>query len=227
MKIKDLPVLERPYEKFEKYGAHSLSNAELLSIIIKSGTRDKTSVQLAQEVLKKDYEQKGPDFLADISLEELQEIKGLGRIKAIQLKAVAEIACRMQSTIFSKKEKIVGPDVLGQMFINEMKNLNQEVIKTVLLNSKNQIIRIVTNSIGSLNMAITEPKEIFREPIKSSAAKIIIVHNHPTGDATPSDNDIKFTRRVSQIGELLGIELLDHIVIGKGSFSSLKRMKKF
>ena len=227
MKMKDLPVLERPYEKLERYGEKVLSDAELLAIIIKSGTKDKTSVELAQEVLKLDYEGDGLNFLSNLSLEELQVIKGLGRINAIQIKAAIELACRLQSSVIRKKSKISGPEQLGYMFVNEMKNLNQEVIKTVLLNSKNQVIRIVTNSIGSINSAYTEPKEIFREPIRSNSARIIMVHNHPTGDCAPSENDIKFTRKVSQIGELLGIELLDHIVVGKSSFSSLKRMNLF
>lgn len=227
MKIKDLPVLERPYEKLEKYGEKFLSDAELLAIVVKNGTKEKTSVELAHEILKLDYEGKGLDFLLDLSLEELQVIKGLGRIKAIQIKAVAEIASRMQSSVYREKRKVVSPEQLGYMFVNEMKCLSQEVIKTVLLNNKNQIIRIVTNSIGASNSACVEPREIFRDPIKSSASRMIMVHNHPTGDVTPSENDIKFTRKVSQIGELLGIELLDHIVVGKTTFASLKRLNIF
>ena len=139
MNIKELPNLERPYEKLENYGAEVLSIAELLAIIIKSGTKDNTSVQIAQELLKMDEEQKGISFLKDISMEELQKQKGIGRVKAIQLKAVAELASRNNSFIKQKNHKITTPEDVSNIFMNELRNLKQETTKTVLLNSKNSL----------------------------------------------------------------------------------------
>lgn len=222
MKIKELPSLERPYEKLENFGPEMLSNAELLAIIIKTGTHKSSSIQIAQEVLKLDEEKKGISFLKDISLEELQKKSGIGRVKAIQLKALAELASRVNTTKFVRT-KISTPEDVSTIFMNELRDLKQETMKTLLLNSKNQLIRIVTNSLGSINFSYIEPRDIFREPLKSGAAKIILVHNHPSGDPTPSKQDIQFTKTIFEMGEMFNIELVDHIVIGNDEFYSLKR----
>lgn len=226
MKIKELPDLERPYEKLENYGPETLSIAELLAIIIKSGAKELTSVQVAQELLKMDEEQKGITFLKDLSLEELQSKKGIGRVKAIQLKALAELASRNNSSKTQKNQKIITPEDVSKIFMNELRNLKQETTKTVLLNSKNQILRTVTNSLGSISFSYIEPRDIFREPLKSGAAKIVLVHNHPSGDPTPSKSDIQFTKTIYEIGEMFNIELIDHIIIGDGIFYSFKRSNK-
>lgn len=227
MKIKELPQLERPYEKLENYGAQMLSNAELLAIIIKSGTRDKTSVEIAQGLLKEDDTQKGLVFLKDLSLEELARHKGIGRVKAIQIKAVMELVARVSKPSSIKSFKITSPDSVKSVVMEDLRNLNQEVMKTILLDTQNRIIKIVTNSLGNLNSTMLEAREIFKEPIKVSAANIILVHNHPSGDPTPSSSDIVFTKRILKIGELIGISVLDHIIIGDGVYSSLKALKKF
>lgn len=227
MKIKELPLMERPYEKLEEYGAENLSNAELLAIIIKNGTKDCTSVEIAQELLKEDTAKKGITFLNEMSIEELILKKGIGRVKAIQLKAVAELALRANKPLKTIKQKILTPEDVAKILMPSLKNEKQEIIKTILLDTQNQIIKIVTNAIGGLCSSQIEAREIFREPIKVGAAKIILVHNHPSGNPTPSSADVHFTKTISKVGQLLGIQVLDHIVIGYEKIASLKRLKSF
>lgn len=226
MKIKDLPEIEKPYEKLESFGASKLSDAELLAVLLKSGTKNKTSIQLAQEILMLDKEKKGIGFLMDISLEELQKIKGLGRVKAIQVKAFAEFASRFARPSKLIRRVITCPEDVANIVMGELKNETQEIIKTVILNSQNELMRIITNSIGTINSNTIEIREILKEPIKSGAAKIILIHNHPSGDPQPSESDIIFTKRVEDASGIFGIMLLDHIIIGDGVFVSLKRLRK-
>lgn len=226
MKVKELPEMERPYEKLEMYGAENLSMAELIAIIIKSGTKDLTSIEVAQELLKEDVNNIGITFLRELSLEELRSKKGIGRVKAIQLKAVAELAARATKPSNVLKRRIDTPEDIVKILMPELRNEKQEVMKTILLDTQNQIIKIVTNAIGNVNVNYVEAREIFKEPIKCSATRIVLAHNHPSGDTAPSISDIKFTRKILAASEIFGIELVDHIIIGDRNFSSLKRMKK-
>lgn len=223
MKLKDLPITEKPYEKIENYGAKFLSNAELLAVIIKNGTKDKTAVEIAQELLLKDYQNQGLSFLKDISLEDLANIKGLGRVKSIQIKALVEFAIRFSKPSSIKKNLITSPEIVASILMNELKDETQEFIKTLILNTQNELMRIVTITKGSSNSSYVEIKDIFKDAIKSNASKIILVHNHPSGQVDPSEADIALTERVKIAGELLSIELVDHIIIGNGVFTSLKR----
>ena len=227
MKLKELPEMERPYEKLELHGANSLTMSELIAIIIRSGTRELTSVEVAQELLSDAEKQNSITFLQDISLEQLKEKKGIGRVKAIQLKAVAEIATRAVQPNNILKKKISTPKEVAEILMPSMRYQKQEHVKTVLLDCHNQIIKIITNNIGTSIRAEFEPREIFREAIKANAIKMILVHNHPSGDISPSASDVLTTKKIAKHGEEIGIELLDHIIIGDGEFSSLKRMKKF
>ena len=227
MKLKELPEMERPYEKLELHGANSLTMSELIAIIIRSGTRELTSVDVAQELLSDAEQQNSITFLQDISLEQLKEKKGIGRVKAIQLKAVAEIATRAVQPNNILKKKISTPKEVAEILMPSMRYQKQEHVKTVLLDCHNQIIKIITNNIGTSIRAEFEPREIFREAIKANAIKMILVHNHPSGDISPSVSDVLTTKKIAKLGEEIGIELLDHIIIGDGEFSSLKRMKKF
>ena len=223
MKLKDLPITEKPYEKIENYGAQFLSNAELLAVIIKNGTKDKTAIEIAQELLLKDYQNQGLSFLKDISLEDLANIKGLGRVKSIQIKALVEFAIRFSKPSSIKKNVITSPESVIAILMNELKDEPQEVIKTLILNTQNELMRIVTITKGSSNSSYVEIKDIFKDAIKSNASKIILVHNHPSGQVDPSHADIALTERVKIAGELLSIELVDHIIIGNGVYTSLKR----
>lgn len=227
MKIKDLPDMERPYEKLEAFGAEKLSNAELIAIILKSGTKNITSIELAQKVLLLDKENIGLTFLKEVAFEDLHKIAGLGRIKAIQLKALGELLSRVRLPQTRKEQVISSPEAAAKFFMGELGLETQEYIKTMILNTQNKLIRIETNAVGSTNASYVELKNIFREPIKSGAAKIIVVHNHPSGDPMPSKSDITFSLKLRDVGLLLGIEVLDHIIIANDKFVSLKRLKKF
>ena len=222
LKIKDLPESERPYERLEKYGPHMLSNAELLAIIIKTGTRNETSVDIARKLLKMDDEEMGLSFLHHLSIEELENIKGIGRVKAIQIKALMELAKRISSTRTNKKVVIKSPEDVCSYVMEEMRYLKQEEFRILILNTKNYIQKVCTIAIGGLNASAVEVREVFKEPIKSGCASIILIHNHPSGDPTPSKEDILFTKRISEGGQIIGIKVLDHIVIGNGTYASLK-----
>ena len=222
IKMKELPISERPYEKLEMHGANSLSNAELLAIIIKTGTKEESSVTIAQKILNLNEDRKNNlKFLQDISINELTKIKGIGKIKAIQLKAVSELTKRMSRPITNNKIKITCPQDVANLLIDELKNEKRELVKVLILNSKNIIIKILDVSYGSSNLAIVTPKDILAEVIKMEAPKIILVHNHPSGDPLPSKADMAFTDRLIEASKLLGVELLDHIVIGHDSYESI------
>lgn len=222
MKIKQLPESERPYEKMQMYGAEYLSNSELLAIIIKTGTKEKTSIELAQEILSiGEKSQNNLNFLQDISIEEFQQIKGIGKVKAIQLKAVVELTKRISRPIEKKNIIIKSSIDVAEVLMNEMRFEKREKVKLMILNKKNILLKIIDVSYGGTNLAIIEPKDILSEPIKIGAPKILLAHNHPTGDPTPSKKDIEITKRLYNAGKLLGIELIDHIVIGKDEYKSV------
>ena len=221
MKMKDLPLSERPYEKLELYGAEKLSNAELLAIIIKTGTKEKTVVTIAQEILNLQKEN-NLRFLQDLSIEDFMKIKGIGKVKAIQLKAVAELTKRIARPI-NNKIKIKSSKDVAELLMPEMKYEKRETAKVILLNSKNIIQKIVDISIGGANFACLEPKDVLSEAIKLQAPKIILVHNHPSGYATPSKSDFILTERLYEASQIIGISLLDHIVIGDGTYESILR----
>ncbi len=222
IKMKELPSSERPYEKLEMYGAGALSNAELLAIIIKTGTKEESSVTLAQKILTLNHNKKDNlTFLQDISIEELTKIKGIGKIKAIQIKAVSELTKRISRPIVNNKITITCPENVADLLMNELKNEKREIVKVLILNTKNIVLKILDISYGSTNLAIIEPREILVEPIKMGAPRIILVHNHPSGDPTPSKSDIIVTEKLIQASKLMGIEILDHIVIGYNKYESI------
>ena len=222
IKIKELPDAERPYEKLELYGEKSLSNAELLAIIIKTGTKEETSVELAHKILKLNDSNKDQlNFLRNLSLEEFMQIKGIGRVKAIQLKAVCELAIRMSKPSNYKSVVVKSPDDMAKILLNELRFERQEIAKVVLLNSKNEIIKILNVALGGVNFANIDIKDVLSEPIKMKAPKIILIHNHPSGNSTPSLQDISFTKKLYTLAEMFGIELLDHLVIGNMEYTSI------
>ena len=179
MKIKELPTSERPYEKLEMYGETYLSNAELLAIIIKTGTKESTSVELAQKILnlEKNKNESSLRFLQELSIEEFTKIKGIGKIKAIQLKAVCELAKRMSRPIEKINVKITNSDDVANLLMEEMKYEKREIAKILILNNKNETIKIKNISYGGANYALIEPKEVLVDAIKMGAPKILLVHN--------------------------------------------------
>ena len=224
IKIKELPSAERPYEKLELYGEKNLSNAELLAIIIKSGTKEETSVQLAQKILKlnENAKEDNLNFLRNISIEELMQIKGIGKVKAIQLKAVCELGVRMSKPSNYKKIKIKSPADIAKILMNELRYEKKEIVKLIILNNKNEIQKILNVAIGGSNFANFCVTEILGEAVKMKAPKIILIHNHPSGDPTPSRQDILTTKRMKEAGEFLGIPLCDHIIIGDQTYLSFR-----
>ena len=227
MQIKKLPSTERPYEKMEMYGAEKLSNSELLAIIIKTGTREKTSVELAKQILsiKKDkIENNNLSFLQDISIQEYMQINGIGKVKAIQLKAVCELAKRMSKPLEISKITIKSYKDVVNLLMDELRFEKREKVKELILNTKNVLLKVVDISYGGTNTAIAEAKDILVEPIKMCAPKIILVHNHPSGDPTPSKEDIDITKKIYESARIMGIELLDHIIIGDGKYASAMKI---
>ncbi len=222
IKMKELPETERPYEKLEQYGAKSLTNAELLAIIIKTGTKEETAVGLAQQILKLNTaKENNLKFLMDLTVEEFMKIKGIGKVKAIQLKAVSELATRI-NTVENYKEKIITqPRDIAIALMEKMRFEKQEILKVALLNNRNKLIRIKDIAKGGGNFVATTIKSVLNEAVKIEAAKIILIHNHPAGDPTPSMQDIEFTQNVEQASKILGIQLLDHIVIGNTNYVSI------
>ena len=221
IKLKQLPESERPYEKLEMYGEKILSNSELLAIIIKTGTKEDTAVGLAQKILSiKNNGDNNLRFLQEISIEELKNIKGIGRVKAIQLKAVCEIAKRMSRPLNLNKT-IKKPQDVADLLIEELKYEKREIVKVIILNTKNVVQKILNITEGNDSKAVIRPKEVLQEVIKMGMPKMVLVHNHPSGDPTPSNRDYEVTQKVQEAAILMGIELLDHIVIGDGKYESI------
>lgn len=232
LKMKELPISERPYEKLELYGPEMLSNAELLAIIIKTGTKNENSVTIAQKVLKLKNTTDKDDlrFLCDISIKEFMQINGIGRVKAIQLKAIGELAKRISKPINKKRIKIKTTKDVADLLMSELRYEKREIAKVIILNNKNIVMRIINISLGGTNFASIAPKEVLAEAVKMQSPKIILVHNHPSGDPKPSKDDFRITDRIYECADVMGIELLDHVVIGDGTYESIllerKREKK-
>jgi len=221
----ELPVSSRPYERLEECGEKSLSDAELLAILIRSGSTGCSSLELAQKILLMDSRGEGLSFLRDLSIEELRACKGLGRVKAITLKAAMEIGRRsMHIDPFWKNLQIGGPKDAISIFENEMIHLKKEEVHMLLLDTRHRVIRHITISSGGLASAGIYPRELFREAIKANAAAFVLAHNHPSGDPKPSPDDIATTKSLQKAAELIGIEMVDHIVVGHGSSASLKEL---
>lgn len=216
--IKKIPVMERPYEKMFMYGEKALTNTELLSIIIKNGTKKESAIEIAQNLLNLDENLR---FLQKISIEELMKINGIGKIKAIELKAVGEIAKRISKPLNTDKVKILSKEDVAKLFLEELQTEENEVLKVLMLNNQNYLRKVSTIAVGNENNIVVNVKAILAEPVKMQIPKIILVHNHPSGDSVPSNIDIDFTKRVKQAANLLDIQLLDHIVIGDGEYQSV------
>ncbi len=221
--MKLLPMSERPYEKLMTYGEETLSNSELLAIIIKTGTKEKTALDLARQVMNLSLERTQNDlrFLQEISIHELMKIRGIGKVKAIELKAIGEIAKRMSKPINLSKICIKTKADVANLLMQEMRYEKKEILKLILLNNKNVVQKILDIATGKDSVLVFDIKQILSEPIKLQIPKIILVHNHPSGNSVPSREDIQATQKVRQSCELMGIQLLDHIIIGDGEYHSV------
>lgn len=221
--MKDIPSDERPYEKCLKEGAQSLSDAELLSIIIRTGNREENSLALAQKILALNYPKKGILGLLHLSMQELMQIKGIGKVKGAQLLCIGELSKRIwKKTAHLGEVSFHSPLDIVNYYVEDMRHREQELVYVMLLNTKGFLIRDVMISQGTVNASVVSPREIFIEAVKHHAVSLVLIHNHPSGDPAPSREDILLTKRVKEAGELLGIRLLDHIIIGDNCYISLK-----
>ncbi|MFE8703450.1 DNA repair protein RadC [Cytobacillus sp. FJAT-54145] len=217
--IRDFPEDERPRERFIQNGPESLANHELLALLLRTGTKEESVLQLANRLLKH-FE--GLRLLKDATLDEITEIKGIGKAKAIQVLAAVEIGRRISNLAYDDRYVIRSPEDGANYVMHDMRFLSQEHFVCLYLNTKNQVLHKKTIFIGSLNASIVHPREVFKEALRRSAASIICAHNHPSGDPTPSREDIEVTKRLSECGKMIGIDLLDHLIIGENTFVSLK-----
>ncbi|TDO83471.1 DNA replication and repair protein RadC [Halanaerobium saccharolyticum] len=222
--IKELPAEERPREKLLKKGSKYLSTAELLALIIRTGNRERTAVELAQDVLSFHG---GLSGLQDLSCEELQEINGIGTAKAAQIKAVTELSRRISSLKNQKKDLVSNPIQAAELLAAEMRFLKQEVLRVILLDVKNKVIAVPEISRGGLSSSIVHPREVFKQAIRRSSAAMILVHNHPSGDPTPSTDDLSITKKLVKTGKIIGIEVMDHIIIAGDKYLSFKEKGLF
>ncbi|MCM3237160.1 DNA repair protein RadC [Heyndrickxia oleronia] len=217
--IRDYPAGERPRERLVNHGARSLSNQELLAILLRTGTKDESVIQMANRVLQA-FD--GLRLLKEASLEEIMKIKGIGFAKAVQILATIEIGRRIGNLTYNDRYIIRSPEDAANYVMNDMRFLSQEHFVCLYLSTKNQVIHQQTIFIGSLNASIVHPREVFKEAFRRSAASIICIHNHPSGDPGPSREDIEVTKRLVECGKIIGIEILDHLIIGDKKFVSLK-----
>lgn len=218
-RLRDVPTDERPRERMMRHGEDALSHAELLAILLQTGTQRESAVHLAGRVLKEAGSLRN---LIDMGIQELTTIRGIGPAKAVQIRAGIELGRRLSRMRKDDPTIIRRPQDAADYVMEEMRYLAIEHFVVLFLNTKNHIIGRETLSIGTLNASLVHPREVFRAAIKRSSASIICVHNHPSGDPSPSPEDVSLTRRLIEAGELIGIEVLDHVVIGDGKYVSLK-----
>lgn len=218
MRINELVDNQKPRERLLSHGASHLSHAELLAILINTGRKGSSSIDIANELLKSVDNLKE---LKMLSISDLNKIKGVGLYKALILKAAFELGERMHSGSVDDKIQISSPKDVADFMMGKMEHLTQEKFIALFLNSKNVIIKQKTIFVGTLNSSIVHPREIFSEAIKCASNAIIVLHNHPSGDVTPSNEDIKTTERLKKCGQVLGIDLLDHIIIGDHIYLSM------
>ncbi len=217
--IQEMPISSRPRERLEQAGEQALSTAELLAITIRTGDGQNNNLHLAQKLL---HEFKGLPGIARASMTELTSLRGIGRVKAIEIKAALELGRRLATTTPEERPKINSPADAANLLMSEMSLLEQEHLRVILLDTRNNVLSMPTVYKGSLNAASIRVGEVFRAGIKENAAAIIVAHNHPSGDASPSPEDVNVTHNLIQAGELLGMPVLDHIIIGNQQFVSLK-----
>lgn len=218
--IKNLPESERPYERFRTLGAKALSDAELLAIIIKTGTKEMTSLDLARNLLS---ECQGNLLnLYELSYEQLLDIRGIGPVKAVQLKAVAELSRRIARTNRGYSLSLGSPASIADYYMEEMRHHRKEVFAGAFFDAKCNFLGDSIITTGSVSKAVVSPMELFRKALLRSAVMVVILHNHPSGDPKPSENDISLTKQVEQGAGLLGLTLADHIIIGDNRYFSFK-----
>ena len=216
-----MPRDERPYEKCSRLGAEHLSDVELLAVLLRTGTRGENALELAGRIL---YHAGGIGILGihQFNAERLKQIKGIGNVKAIQISCISELAKRLAKASYHDTVCFTDPKTIAQYYMEDLRHANQEQMKLLLLNTKSRLIGETDISKGTVNSAVISPRELFVEALQKNAVSIVLLHNHPSGDPTPSKEDVLITRRIQEAGRLIGVELLDHIVIGDNCYVSLR-----
>ncbi|MBR9936285.1 DNA repair protein RadC [Oscillospiraceae bacterium Marseille-Q3528] len=220
--ILSLPPEERPYEKCLEQGCQALSDAELLAVIIRTGAVGDTSVDLARRVLDLGGRQGNLAGLCGLSVQELTSVKGIGRVKAIQIQCIAELSRRMAKSRARDGLCFHDPASIADFYMEDLRHEEREQCRVMMLNTRSMLLAEKQLSVGTVNASLISAREIFLEALKCQAVYIILIHNHPSGDPHPSREDILLTKRVWEAGELIGISLLDHIIIGDRSYVSLR-----
>ena len=218
--MKNLPESERPYEKYLMYGEESLSDAELLAIILKSGTKDANSLDIAREILKGNHN--NLLNLYDLSYRDLMQFSGIGQVKAIQLKAVAELSKRIAKTNSGYQLKMENPRSVADYYMEQLRHAKQELLICAFFDAKNNFLGDAVISKGAVNYAYVSPRDIFRYAFDYDAVMFILLHNHPSGDPTPSEDDLRITKRIEKGAQILQLNLVDHIIIGDNKYYSFK-----
>ena len=222
--MREMPADERPRERLEKLGAEALKDSELLAILFRSGTKELSAIALAEAVLK---EFTNIRALANASFEELKVIKGIGPVKAVEIKAALELGKRLAQFRHGERVKIRGAADVAKLLMVGYKDAEQEEFKILLLNTKNIVMRVVPISSGGLDATLAQPRDVFRPAIRDAAHAVIVCHNHPSGDPEPSRDDIALTKRLDEAASLLGIRFLDHVIFGDERYVSLKERNLF
>lgn len=220
-KMKDMREENRPYEKCMRYGATQLTDIELLAVLLRTGTKGMSALELARSILTSQSGENSLLNIHNLTLKKLKKIKGIGNVKAIQILCLSELAKRLAKA--SAKDGVVFelPATIADYYMEEMRHQKQENMKLLMLDTKSRLIGEKNISKGTVNAALVTPRELFIEALECGAVYIILLHNHPSGDPTPSKNDLLLTQRIKESGELIGIHLLDHIVIGNNCYISL------
>lgn len=216
--MREMPAEERPRERLSRLGPEALRDAELLAILFRTGGRDLNALGLAESLL---YHFKGLRVLARASIEEIQQVKGVGEVKAIEIKAALELGKRLAEFTEEARPRISKPEDVATLLMARFKDLEIEQFKCLLVNTKNEVLKIVNISQGGLDGTLAAPQDVFRQAVRDGASGVIFCHNHPSGDPEPSPDDISLTKRLVESGEILGIRVLDHVVFGDGRIVSL------
>lgn len=224
--IKEMPDEERPYEKCERFGPGVLTDTELLAVILRSGKKGRNVLEVSRELLFGDaVTKKGILALYDWDAKSVQKVEGIGKVKAVQIICIAELARRLSKATAAVHLSFSSPETIAKYYMEDMRHLRQEHMKLLMLDTKTRLIDESTISKGTVNSTLVSPRELFIEALHKNAVSIILLHNHPSGEPTPSREDLLVTRRIKEAGSLIGIELLDHIIIGNNCYLSFAEKK--
>ena len=218
--VKSMCAEERPYEKCQRFGADNLTDTELLAIILRTGTKGQSALDLARKILNANTSYRGLMNVHQLSIEDLQRMHGIGPVKALQIRCLSELTKRLAKASGVRNLNFSNPKSIADYYMEDMRHLKQERMKLLMFNTKTRLLGETDISKGTVNASLISPRELFIEALQKNAVTIILLHNHPSGDPAPSKEDILITKRIKDAGSLIGIQLLDHIIIGNNCYTS-------